>query len=113
MRLGIIGGGQLARMTALAAYQLGCEVTVLERNSYSPAAVLAAGSIVGDWAGLEALTRLAGQVDVVTVENEFVAADLLAALERFGVRVDPSPEAVRLVQDKLLQKQTLARAGIR
>jgi 5-(carboxyamino)imidazole ribonucleotide synthase len=112
MRLGIIGGGQLARMTAMAAYQLGCEVTVLERNSYSPAAILAANSIVGDWASLEALTKLAGRVDVLTVENEFIDADLLGSLERFGARLLPTAQSMRLVQDKLVQKETLAGAGI-
>jgi 5-(carboxyamino)imidazole ribonucleotide synthase len=112
MRLGIIGGGQLARMTAMAAYQLGCEVTVLERNNYSPAAILAANSIVGDWTSLEALTKLAGRVDVLTVENEFIDADLLGSLERFGARLLPTAQSMRLVQDKLVQKQTLVGAGI-
>jgi 5-(carboxyamino)imidazole ribonucleotide synthase len=112
MRLGIIGGGQLARMTAMAAYQLGCDVAVLERNNYSPAAILAANSIVGDWASLEALTKLAGQVDVLTVENEFIDASLLESLERFGTRLLPGAGSLRLVQDKLVQKQTLASAGI-
>ena len=112
MRLGIIGGGQLARMTAMAAYQLGCDVAVLEKNNYSPAAVLAANSVVGDWGNLEALARLARQVDVLTVENEFIDAELLGSLERFGVRLLPSALSMKLVQDKLLQKQTLAAAGL-
>jgi formate-dependent phosphoribosylglycinamide formyltransferase (GAR transformylase) len=47
-RLGIVGGGQLARMTALASLELGCDVVVLERNTYSPAANLASHSLVGD-----------------------------------------------------------------
>jgi hypothetical protein len=46
-RLGIVGGGQLAKMTALAGLQLGCDVVVLERNNYSPAANLASHSIAG------------------------------------------------------------------
>jgi 5-(carboxyamino)imidazole ribonucleotide synthase len=112
MRLGIIGGGQLARMTALAAYQLGCDVAVLEKNNYSPAAVLAASSVVGDWNNLEALTRLARQADVLTVENEFIDAGLLASLEGFGARLLPAARSIGLVQDKLVQKETLAAAGL-
>ena len=57
-RLGIVGGGQLAKMTALAGLQLGCDVVVLERNNYSPAANLASHSIVGDWDNSEALLQL-------------------------------------------------------
>lgn len=111
-RLGIIGGGQLARMTALSAIQLGCDVMVLERNSYSPAATLASHNLVGDWENPEALLKLADMVDVVTFENEFVSADTLEVIERCGRRLFPSTATLRLVQDKLIQKQTLAAAGL-
>lgn len=112
-RLGIVGGGQLAKMTALAGLQLGCEVVVLERNNYSPAANLASHSIVGDWDNPEALLQLAARVDVVTLENEFVAAASLRALEQCGYRLYPTASSIALVQDKLVQKQTLAAAGLR
>jgi 5-(carboxyamino)imidazole ribonucleotide synthase len=111
-RLGIVGGGQLAKMTALAGLQLGCDVVVLERNSYSPAAHLASHSIVGDWDSPEALVRLAALVDVVTLENEFVDSASLRALEEFGYPLYPTASSIALVQDKLLQKQTLAAAGL-
>ena len=55
-RLGIIRGGQLARMTTIAAQQLGCEVMVLENNRLSPAATFASRSIIGDWSTAKALT---------------------------------------------------------
>uniref|UniRef100_A0A832I0C0 N5-carboxyaminoimidazole ribonucleotide synthase n=1 Tax=Eiseniibacteriota bacterium TaxID=2212470 RepID=A0A832I0C0_UNCEI len=111
-RLGIVGGGQLAKMTALAGLQLGCDVVVLERNTYSPAANLASHSIVGDWDDPEALVKLASQVDVVTLENEFVDAGSLRALEEAGYVLRPSARCIALVQDKLVQKQTLAAAGL-
>lgn len=111
-RLGIVGGGQLAKMTALAGLQLGCDVVVLERNSYSPAANLASHSIVGDWDDPEALVKLASQVDVVTLENEFVDAGSLQALEDAGYLLLPTARSIALVQDKLVQKQTLAAAGL-
>ena len=112
LRLGIIGGGQLARMTAMAALQLGCEVVVLERNALSPAATLATHSLVGDWNRLEALRELAARVDVITLENEFVEADLLRALEEEGHLVLPTAHTIGLVQDKFLQKQALQQAGL-
>lgn len=111
-RLGIIGGGQLAKMTALAGLQLGCDVIVLERNNYSPAANLASHSLVGDWDQPEALLKLASQVDVVTLENEFVDAGSLGALEEAGYPLYPTARSIALVQDKLVQKQTLAAAGL-
>jgi 5-(carboxyamino)imidazole ribonucleotide synthase len=111
-RLGIIGGGQLARMTAMSALQLGCNVVVLERNPYSPAATLATHSLVGDWNTVEALLGLASQVDVITLENEFVDANHLRALEDAGHTVWPNSQTLALVQDKFTQKQTLQAAGL-
>lgn len=111
-RLGIVGGGQLAKLTALAGLQLGCDVVVLERNNHSPAANLASHSIVGDWDKPEALVQLAKQTDVVTLENEFVDADSLRALEAGGHALFPTARSIALVQDKLVQKQTLLAAGL-
>ncbi len=110
--LGIIGGGQLARMTAMSALQLGCNVVVLERNPSSPAATLATHSLVGDWNTIEALLELAAQVDVITLENEFVDANHLRALEDAGHTVYPSSHTLGLVQDKFTQKQTLQAVGL-
>ncbi|MEZ4413962.1 MAG: 5-(carboxyamino)imidazole ribonucleotide synthase [Gemmatimonadales bacterium] len=111
-RLGIIGGGQLARMTAMAALQLGCDVIILERNRYSPAATLGTHSLVGDWSDAGALQALADGADVIALENEFVDAGALAALEARGHLVLPSAGAMALVQDKLRQKEALAAAGV-
>ncbi|MCF7731545.1 MAG: ATP-grasp domain-containing protein [Akkermansiaceae bacterium] len=110
-RLGIIGGGQLARMTTIAAQQLGCDVVVLENNRLSPAATFASRAIIGDWNTAEALLKLASQVDVITLENEFVDAALLAELEHAGHSVWPSSRTLALVQDKFSQKQALQAAG--
>jgi 5-(carboxyamino)imidazole ribonucleotide synthase len=110
--LGIIGGGQLARMTAMSALQLGCNVVVLERNPFSPAATLATHSLVGDWNTPESLLNLASRVDVLTLENEFVNADLLRTLEKAGHAVYPDSRTLSLVQDKFIQKQTLQAAGL-
>ncbi len=111
-RIGIVGGGQLARMTAVAAAQLGCAVHILEREPDSPAARLAAHSEVGDWNDPAVLRRFAAQVDCVTLENEFVDATSLAAIEEAGLPLLPASAALARVQDKLLQKQALTAAGL-
>ena len=112
VRLGIVGGGQLARMTALAAAPLGVEVAVLEREPDSPAAVLAPASVVGDWNRLEALLDFAGRCDVITLENQFVDAAALEELERRGHPVFPRPACLAVTQDKLRQKEALTGAGL-
>jgi 5-(carboxyamino)imidazole ribonucleotide synthase len=111
-RLGIAGGGQLARMTAQAAVRLGVEIAILERDPVSPAATLATHALVGDWSSLEGLRELAAHSDVVTFESEFVDAGVVVALEAEGVSVRPSAQALSLVQDKFRQKRALAGAGL-
>jgi 5-(carboxyamino)imidazole ribonucleotide synthase len=85
---------------------------VLERNEHSPASSLANETVLGDWDNPDSLLVLGSLVDVVTLENEFVDADSLAALEQFGHSLWPSSMMVRTVQDKLLQKQALQDAGL-
>lgn len=110
--LGLIGGGQLAKMTAQAASQFGCDVVVLERNRHSPATGLASHYLVGDWDNPADLLKLGALVDVVTLENEFVDARALAELEKRGHTLLPTAETMRVVQDKLWQKQALAAANL-
>ncbi len=111
-RLGIIGGGQLAKMTALAARELGCDVLVLERSAPSPAAPLANDALLGDWNDPATLLQLAAQVDVVSIENEFLDVDALEVMVRSGHSLYPGTATLRRIQDKLIQKQTLADAGL-
>jgi 5-(carboxyamino)imidazole ribonucleotide synthase len=113
-RVGVLGGGQLALMTAEAAAGLGVEIVVLEREAGSPAGrfVGPANEVVGDWRDRDCLARLADRVDLVTLENEFVDAEQLDWLVAHGCPVRPSPSSVRLIQDKLRQKEALASAGL-
>src|SRR5216683_804293 len=112
--LGILGGGQLGRMTLQAASALGLDTVIAERFSDSPAARLTSQSVLFEngWDDAAELDRLAELATVVTLENEFVDWRVLQALEERGVRVLPSPACVGVVQDKLLQKQALARAEL-
>ncbi len=110
--LGLVGGGQLARMTAQAATQLGCEVAILERREHSPASGLAHRNFIGDWNRPAELLRLAAVSDVITLENEFVDAEALAAVERHGHPVQPGSGTVKIVQDKLWQKEAIAAEGL-
>lgn len=111
-RLGIIGGGQLARMTALAARPLGVEVVVLEKDPHSPAARLLPDCVVGDWTDRDTLRKFAERCDVITLENEFVDAAALEFLERAGHEVLPGAACMAVTQDKFTQKSVLQDFGL-
>lgn len=111
-RIGIVGGGQLAKMTALPAMELGCEIVILEKTENTPSSSLAADILYGDWDDPVNLLNLADKVDVVSLENEFVDANSLKAVEQAGHQLYPSSTTIGLVQDKLIQKQALSDAGI-
>lgn len=111
-RIGILGGGQLAKLTATAATQFGCEVIVLERQEDFPAHSLDTHALIGDWNDPNLLLKLASLVDVVTLENEFVNVDALATLANAGCRLWPKAETIAIVQDKYRQKQAFADAGL-
>ena len=109
--VGIAGAGQLARMTCLAAWPLGIRVAVLGRRG-EPAAPMAASVVEGDWKDAEAVRALGAAAGVVTLENEFVDAAALAAVEAAGTPVRPRPAVLAQVQDKALQKALLRDAGL-
>ena len=109
--IGILGGGQLGRMLALAAARLGFDVAILEPEPDSPAARVAAHAIIGDYddpLALEALSRLAS---VVTYEFENVPAAAVLKLQALGVEVAPGPEALAVAQDRVAEKQFLNASG--
>ncbi len=110
--LGILGGGQLARMLLQAATALGLDVAVMEQAADSPAGRLTRHEVVGAWDDEEALRRLANLTRTVILENEFVPARSLYLLEGWGVTVVPDRTALAVTQDKLHQKARLDEAGL-
>lgn len=111
-RIGILGGGQLAQMLAQAAISLGMSTVIFEREADSPASRLTQHAIVGQWNEPTALDDFVRHAQVVTLENEFVDAKVLAQLEARGVTVYPSSKTLTRIQDKLTQKECMAAAGI-
>jgi 5-(carboxyamino)imidazole ribonucleotide synthase len=110
--IGIVGGGQLGRMSALAAARLGYRCHILTPEEDSPAAQVAAGVTVGDYEDERTLRAFAGAVDVITFEFENVSArglDLLASLKP----VRPSPAVLRVSQDRIAEKSFLNGIGVR
>jgi phosphoribosylaminoimidazole carboxylase len=110
--IGVLGGGQLGRMMASAAHDLGMRIVVLDPDREAPAGQIADGHVIGDFRDPERIHELADGCDILTVEIEHVNADTLDALAQQGIPVHPAPHALRLIQDKLLQKRHLAERGI-
>jgi len=110
VRVGVIGGGQLARMMVPAAVELGIDLRVLAETDGSSAAI--AATAVGDYRDAATVLRFAREVDVVTFDHEHVPADVLAALEADGVALHPSPAALVYAQDKLAMRERLGAIGV-
>ena len=112
--LGIIGGGQLARMLARSAMQQGLRVAVVGATEEVPAAIEGVELIVGELDDEAAIDRLCARVDCVTIENEFLALDRVqAVLARHpNVSFYPAPSGIAVAQDKPAQKQLFAQLGV-
>ncbi len=110
--VGMVGAGQLARMTGQAAIGLGIGFRVLAADAAESAAQVCAGTRVGDYRSGADLLAFAAGCDVVTFDHEQVPGPQLAALEAAGAAVRPAPAALRFAQDKRAMRQRLAAMGI-
>ncbi|MEE4298702.1 MAG: 5-(carboxyamino)imidazole ribonucleotide synthase [Pseudomonadales bacterium] len=111
-RLGIIGGGQLARMMIPEAARLGLDTVVLDPTPNSPGGQLAGEQIVGALDDASRLAELVRASTLTTFEIETVDTGGLEALAREGHVIRPAPSLLARIQDKLAQKEQLARAGV-
>ncbi len=110
--VGMVGGGQLARMTAPAAAALGVGLRVLSDSAHASAARVVADLVVGDERGLADVRRFAAGCDVVTFDHEHVPGEILQALEADGHVLRPGAGALAYAQDKLAMRRRLSAAGL-
>jgi len=109
--IGVLGGGQLGRMMALAARRMGYRILVLDPSATCPTAQVADGVVVGALNDVAAGKKLAEQVDVITLDTEHVPADVLDQLEAI-TPVRPAASVLRTIQDRQTQKQFLDKLGL-
>ena len=109
--IGILGGGQLGRMLALAAARLGLDVVILTPDEGSPASRVARQTIVAAYDDPAALAALAKLADVVTYEFENVPAATVKALNDLGAPTAPGQLALAVAQDRVEEKTFLGAAG--
>lgn len=109
MRVGVIGGGQLARMMVPPAVALGIDIRVLAEAPGMSAAI--AATAVGDYRDAETVLAFAADVDVITFDHEHVPQPVLAELVERGVPVHPGPVPLAVAQDKLWMRERLSELG--
>jgi 5-(carboxyamino)imidazole ribonucleotide synthase len=109
--LGVLGGGQLGRMFTLAAHSMGYRVVVLDPDPHSPAGLIASQHIQAGYTDHAALQMLGDACAAVTTEFENVPADSLEYLAQFCA-VRPDAHAVRIAQDRIVEKQFINDLGL-
>ncbi|WP_105567666.1 5-(carboxyamino)imidazole ribonucleotide synthase [Microbacterium halophytorum] len=110
LRVGVVGGGQLARMMIAPAVELGIELRVLAEAEGMSAAL--AATAVGDYRDPDAVLAFAEDVDVITFDHEHVPQPVLRAMVDAGVAVHPGPDALQYAQDKIVMRTRLAELGV-
>jgi 5-(carboxyamino)imidazole ribonucleotide synthase len=111
MILGILGGGQLAKMLASEAYRLGINIAIIDKSANTPAGDMTKLDFTTGWDDKEALDNFINVSDVITLENEFISPDILEYIEKRKA-VFPTSKTMRLVQDKFVQKNCFAENDI-
>ena len=110
LRVGVIGGGQLARMMTPPAINLGITLKVLAEAEGSSAAL--ATTQVGDYNQLDVVREFAKTVDVITFDHEHVPLAVLEAIEAEGISVQPPSKALAFAQNKLKMRERLSSLGL-
>ncbi|MFZ6992292.1 5-(carboxyamino)imidazole ribonucleotide synthase [Curtobacterium sp. RRHDQ66] len=110
LRVGVVGGGQLARMMVPAAVELGLDIRVLAEGPGMSAAIAATAE--GDYRDAATVLAFAEEVDVITFDHEHVPQEVLRALVDAGVAVRPGPGALAVAQDKIVMRQRLTDLGL-
>ena len=112
VRVGIVGGGQLGRMLTEAANKMKLSVTVVDSTPDCPASQVGATQIQADLHDRAKIKKLAEASDILTIEIEHVDADFLDEISNLGKPVYPDPKVIRIIQDKLVQKEHLREIGL-
>src|SRR5437867_8075160 len=111
-KIGILGGGQLGRMLLQEAANYPVETWVMENDPECPAAHLCHNFILGDIRNFEAVYEFGKKLDALTIEIESVNVDALEKLEQEGITVFPRPAALRIIKNKIRQKEFYKANGI-
>ena len=105
LKIGILGGGQLGRMLLQAAANYPVETFVMENDAECPSAHLCHHFTKGDIKNFDDVYNFGKKLDGITIEIETVNEEALEKLEKEGVKIYPKPSVIRIIRNKILQKQ--------
>lgn len=112
MRIGILGGGQLARMMIEETSKYGFEFVIYSEEANSPAGKICSREVTGKFSDTERLNAFCNECDIVTLENEFIDRKYIEHIEQNGKICLPGSDIVGMIQDKYVQKQTIGNMNI-
>ena len=104
-KLGIIAGGQLGKMLALAASNWDVKTYILDPDEHCPASTICTNFTKGNYSDYETVYQFGKKVNMLTFDIENINTDALLQLKKEGTIIYPEPEILKLIQDKGLQKQ--------
>lgn len=113
-RVGFLGAGQLAKMSALKALEMGLQIAgYSDRPDSEPMHHLCPNMFYGSFEDVEAMINFAKTCDVITLENEFIDSSILQKVQQeSGTPIYPSPESFAKIENKFIEKQTFEQAGL-
>lgn len=111
-KIGIIGGGQLGKMMSVAAKQMGFHVTILDPIEDCPAAQVADNQIIANYDDVSGISKLVKESHVTTYEFEHISSEILIQLASDGFKISPDPQTLKVIQNKLIQKEYLKEKSI-
>jgi 5-(carboxyamino)imidazole ribonucleotide synthase len=112
IRLGVLGGGQLGKMLAIAAHKWDVTTIIMDPNRNCPASKVTRWFEEGDFTDYDTVYNFGKKVDLLTIEIEKVNAEALLKLEKEGLTIHPSPKALMKIRDKGVQRTFLDESGI-
>ncbi|MCK7554636.1 hypothetical protein MKQ70_06310 [Chitinophaga sedimenti] len=107
LKIGILGGGQLGGMLLRHSIDLGLSISVLDKDENAPCARNTSSFFLGSPTSYDDVLAFGKGTDVITIEMEAVNIDALRELQQQGVKVFPTPDTIKIIQDKFTQKQFL------
>ena len=105
MKVGVLGGGQLGRMMFQETVGLDLDLHFLDRSRHFPVGKVAHNFVEGDFTNYDDVMEFGKDKDVLTIEIEKVNVEALEQLQEMGKKIHPTPSALRIIQDKGLQKK--------
>jgi 5-(carboxyamino)imidazole ribonucleotide synthase len=111
LTLGILGGGQLAKMLALEGYRMGLNIAIIDKEPNTPAGDMTKLEFSRGWNDVGELEKFVDVSDVITLENEFINPEILQHISQ-SKEVYPSADTMKLIQDKFIQKDVLKKRNI-